>query len=183
MSEFKKYFTARSHVFMRPYVPGEEVRWVDKVHVSPRDGASGSPKVGDFIAYSSEKPDEHFLVSAESAKSYEATGEGETVTLSDEELGAAPMIRNPLAASEAEEAKAQNGEPSSKTVITSKPEKAEKPAEDAEEDEKAQDDPDIKKEESPQENAPKKEEPKPETAPEATKAPAKEAPKFPSKTK
>ena len=123
MSEFKKYFSARTHVYMRPYEPGEEVRWVDKVHVSPRDGATGSPKAGDYIAYTAEKPDQHFLVSAENYKSYEATGEGENPPQAEEKLGEGPMVRDPLAAAEAErERKAEEEAEAKKKTDASKSE-------------------------------------------------------------
>lgn len=176
MSDFKKYFTARSHVYMRPYEPGEEIRWVDKVHVSPRDGATGSPKLGDYIAYNAEKPEEHYLISAENFKSYEATGEGEVTPTTSAEDTQAPMVRDPLKAAEADEQRAQEGEASTKTVITSKPEEGSQEASQTTEEPSKQDEP-VKEE--PKAETTKKEEPKQE----ALKPAAKEPPKFPHKAK
>lgn len=113
MSEYKKYFSNRSTVMMRPYEPGEEIRWVDKIHVSPKDGATGSPKVGDYIAHTLEKPDQEFLVSAENYKSYEVSngdgGNAGRVAEAYDELkeardpeGTNPQVRDPLLEAEAQ---------------------------------------------------------------------------------
>lgn len=196
MSEFKKYYSARTGVYMRPYEPGEEIRWVDKVHVSPRDGATGSPKAGDYIAYMAEKPDNHFLVSAENFKSYEVAGDsdGQVVPQTSEAVGDGPMVRDPTAAAEAEEQKALNGEASSKTVLTNRvaEESTGEPAEaseeedeteEAEQDETSQEEPVKEPEpasdseaEPVKENPAKEEAPKPE--PKADPKPAKPASRF-----
>jgi hypothetical protein len=49
MSRFKQY--RRTQIAeMRPYEPGEEVGWDDRISVSAVDMANGSPQEGDMIA-------------------------------------------------------------------------------------------------------------------------------------
>ena len=58
MSEFKKY--RRSQVAeLRPYVPGEFLKWVS---IAQADLDAGSPKEGDMVARNPKNHDDQWLV-------------------------------------------------------------------------------------------------------------------------
>jgi len=60
MSEFKRYLR-KSVTEIRPYEPGEDMRYVS---ISSVDRKNGSPKAGDMIARNPKDHEDQWLVSA-----------------------------------------------------------------------------------------------------------------------